>query len=67
MKKAVAVPTEGTTGRYAARMVLDLIGECGGKGQAIIVKSDQEPAIKALVGDVRVARTGAKRSPKIHR
>ncbi len=40
VKKAVAVPTKRTTGRYAARMVLDLIGECGDKEQAIMVKSD---------------------------
>ena len=42
MKKAVVVPSKGSTGRYAARMVIDLIEECGDKDRAIIVKSDRQ-------------------------
>ena len=34
MKKAVVVPSKGSTGRYAARMVIDLIEECGDKDRA---------------------------------
>ena len=60
MKKAVVVPSKGSTGGYAARMVIDLIEECGVKDQAIIVKSDQQPAIQFLVDDVCMSRTGAK-------
>jgi hypothetical protein len=60
MRKAVVVPAKGSTGRYAARMVLDLIHECGDKDRDVIMKSDQEPAIKALVNDICMARTGAK-------
>lgn len=63
MEKAVVVPSEGSTGKYAARMVtdlIDLIEECGDKDQAIVVKTDQEPAIKVLVDDVCMARTGAR-------
>ena len=60
MRKAVVVPAKGSTGRYAARMVLDFIQECGDKDRDVIVKSDQEPAIKALVNDICMARTGAK-------
>ena len=60
MKKAVVVPSKGSTGRYAARMVIDLIEECGDEDRAIIVKSDQEPAIQFLVDDVCMSRTGAK-------
>ena len=41
MKKAVVVPSKGSTGRYAARKVLDLIEECGDEDRAIIVKSDR--------------------------
>ena len=41
-------------------MVIDLIEECGDKDRAIIVKSDQEPAIQFLVDDVCTSRTGAK-------
>ena len=60
MKKAVVVPSKGSTGRYAARMVIDLIEEYGDKDRAIIVKSDQEPAVQFLVDDVCMSRTGAK-------
>ena len=69
MRKAVVVPSKGSTGRYAARMVLDLIAECGDKDRPIIVKSDQEPAILFLVDDVCSSRTGARtiveRAPKL--
>ena len=60
MKKAVVVPSKGSTGRYAARKVLDLINECGDKDRPVILKTDQEPAIKFLVDDVCMTRTGAK-------
>ena len=60
MKKAVVVPSKGSTGSYAAGMVNELIHECGDKDRDVIVKSDQEPAIQFLVEDVCVARTGAK-------
>ena len=49
MKKAVVVPSKGSTGRYAARMVIVLIEECGDGDRAMIVKSDQEPVMKFLV------------------
>ena len=60
MKKAVVVPSKGSTGRFAARKVLDLINECGDKDRTVILKTDQEPAIKFLVDDVCMARTGAR-------
>ena len=60
MKKAVVVPSKCSTGRYATRMVVDLIDECGDKDRTVIVKSDHEPAIKFLVDDVCMARTGAR-------
>ena len=60
MKKAVVVPSKGSTGSYAARMVLELINECGDKDQDVILKTDQEAAIKFLVDDVCVNRTGAR-------
>ena len=56
MKKAVVVPNKGSTGGFAAKMVLDLINECGDKDRDVILKTDQEPAIKFLVDDV--CRTG---------
>ena len=41
-------------------MVLELISECADKDRDVIVKTDQEPAIKFLVDDVCMARTGAR-------
>ena len=60
MKKAVVVPKKGSTGRFAAKMVLELIEECGDKDRDIIVKTDQEPAILFLVDDICTSRTGAR-------
>ena len=60
MKKAVVVPSKGSTGSCAARMVIELINECGDKDQDVILKTDQEAAIKFLVDDVCVNRTGAR-------
>ena len=60
MKKAVVVPSKGSTGSYAARAVIELINECGDKDQDIVLKTDQEPAIKFLVDDICVNRTGAR-------
>ena len=60
MKKAVVVLSKGSTGMYAARKVMELISECGDKDRDVIVKTDQEPAIKSLVDDVCMARTGAR-------
>ena len=60
MKRAIVVPSKGSTGNYAARMVLELINECGDKNREVIVKSDQEAAIQFLVEDVCTNRTGAK-------
>ena len=60
MKKAVVVPSKGSTGQYASRMVVGFIEELGDKDREIIVKTDQEPSIKFLVDDICTARTGAK-------
>ena len=60
MKKAIIVPQKGSTGRFAARKILDLMGECGDKDSPVVIRTDQEPAIKLLVDDISVNRTGAK-------
>ena len=59
MKRSVVVPQKGSTGRYAATMIMELIDECGDSNRPIVVKTDQEPAIRYLVEDIRTARTGA--------
>ena len=60
MKASVVVPSKGSTGAFAARKVVELMNECGNKDADIILKSDQEPAIKFLVDDICKNRTGAK-------
>ena len=45
VKKVVVVPSKGPTGSYAARVLIGLIEDRGGKDRSIIVKSDQEPAV----------------------
>ena len=60
MKKAVAVPSKGSTGNFATKMVLDLIRECGDDNRDIILKTDQENAIKFLVDDICAARAGTR-------
>ena len=53
---ATAKPTKGSIGRFAVDKVLDFVDELGDRGARIIVKSDQEPAIKTLIKDVVEAR-----------
>ena len=60
MKLASVVPTKGATGMFAARRVVELMNECGNRDTHVIVRTDQEPAIKFLVADVLKLRTGAK-------
>ena len=54
------VPTKGSTGAFAARCVVEFMDECGDRHADVILKTDQEPAIKFLVKDVMQQRTGAK-------
>ena len=60
MKLASVVPTKGATVMFAARRVVELMNECGNRDTNVIVRTDQEPAIKFLVADVLKLRTGAK-------
>ena len=60
MKMASMVPTKGATGAFAARRVIELMDECGDHSTTVIVKSDQEPAIKFLVKDIVQQRTSAR-------
>ena len=60
MKKAIVVPSKGSTGQYASRVVVGFVEELGDKDRDVILKTDQEPSIKFLVDDICTARTGAK-------
>ena len=59
-KVSVVVPQKGTTGKYASGEVVNFINEQGCAFKEVVVKSDQENAIKYVVDDVCMARTGAK-------
>jgi hypothetical protein len=52
MLGAAVVPRKGTTGRYAADEVIDFIRELGCTAVPVTLKSDQEPAIIALLDEV---------------
>ena len=52
MLGAAVVPRKGTTGRYAADEVVDFLRELGCSAMPVTLKSDQEPAIVALLDEV---------------
>ena len=52
MTMASVVPVKGTSGQFAAMRVLEFVRECGAAETEIVLKSDQEPAIGALMADV---------------
>ena len=58
MTMAAVVPAKGTSGQYAVKRVLEFIHECGAAEADVILKSDQEPAIEALVADIVKTRGG---------
>jgi len=60
MMLATVVPRKGTKGEFAARRSAAFCAEIGYTGASLIVKSDQEPAITALVNDIAMRRTPAK-------
>ena len=49
---ATAVPTKGSTGRFTIEKMIEFVEEVGDGSQAIVVKTDQEPSIKAIVEDL---------------
>ena len=53
---ATIVPGKGSKGKFVADQVWDFIAECGYKSEDIVLKTDQEPAIKYLVKDMVLER-----------
>ena len=53
---ATAVPRKGSSGRFAVDKALDYVHDIGDRGARILVKSDQEPAIRTWVRDLCEAR-----------
>ena len=60
MMLATVVPRKGTKGEFAARRSAAFCSEVGYSGASMIMRSDQEPAIVALVGDIALRRAPAK-------
>ena len=52
MTMASVVPVKGTSGQFAAMKVVEFIRACGAAETEIVLKTDQEPAIHALMEDV---------------
>ena len=52
MRMATAVPTKGSTGKFALDKCLEYIDENGDREGTIIVKTDQESSAKFLVKEV---------------
>ena len=70
MTMATVAPMKGSSGRFAAEKIIEFMEECGDGGMDVIVKSDQEPAIAALMkdlvelrGDTAARRTTLEESP----
>ena len=65
---ATAVPTKGSTGRFTIEKMIEFVEELGDGSQQIVVKTDQEPSIEAVVGDLvkerEEGRTIVEESPK---
>ena len=67
---ASTLPSKGSKGKFAADKVIEYFWDCGNGNGDIILKTDQEPAIKCLVkdlvlerGDEPVCRTMVEESP----
>jgi hypothetical protein len=56
MTFATTVPEKGSKGKFVADRCLDFFAECGFRTGDILIKSDQEPAIKLLVKDLVMER-----------
>ena len=60
MRMATAVPTKGSTGKFALDKCLEYIDENGDREGTIIVKTDQENPIEYLMKEVVEGRPDGK-------
>ena len=56
MQFATTVPTKGSIGRFAVDKAVDFMSELGDATGRVLVKTDQEPAIRTFVKDLVAAR-----------
>ena len=60
MMMSTVVPRKGSTVEFAAKRIVAFIRKLGCEFVTVIIKSDQEPAIQALLEDVRRLRSEVK-------
>ena len=65
MTMAAVLPSKGSTGKFAADRAMEFITECGNESGDIIIKTDQEAAIKYLVKALVTERRDEKGSRTI--
>ena len=56
MCMATVVPTKGTNGVFELNKILEFMKQCGDEATDIVVKTDQEPAIKILMEQLTQGR-----------
>ena len=56
MTMASTIPSKGSKGKFAADKVIEYFWDCGNGNGDVILKSDQEPAIKCLIKDLVLER-----------
>jgi hypothetical protein len=47
-----ALPEKGGRGLFGIEKCLEFVEECGDRGSDILIKSDQEPAIRGMIQGV---------------
>ena len=65
MLLSTPLPTKGTTGQFGIKRFVAFLKEIGCEGQDLILKSDQEEAIKALVNEVIRWRSSSRTIPEM--
>ena len=56
MIMATVVPTKGTNGMFELEKITEFIRQCGDEATDVIIKTDQEPAIKFMIDEVVKSR-----------
>ena len=60
MKFATAVPTKGSSGKFAVDKALEFLAEVGDMDGQVIIKNDQEPSIQYFINDMVESRVSGR-------
>ena len=60
MKFATAVPTQGSSGKFAVDKALEFLAEVGDMDGQVIIKNDQEPSIQYFIKDMVESRVSGR-------